>query len=54
VIITSTGMHEPILDRHLFEPVLNGVRKHLALPGGVSTSIADRDLIERYLGIWSG
>jgi hypothetical protein len=22
VIITSTGMHEPILDRHLFEPVL--------------------------------
>jgi hypothetical protein len=33
VIITSTGMHEPILDRHLFEPVLNGVRKHLALLG---------------------
>jgi hypothetical protein len=27
VIITSTGMHEPILDRHLFEAVLNGVRK---------------------------
>jgi hypothetical protein len=33
VIITSTGMHEPILDRYLFEPVLDGVRKHLALLG---------------------
>jgi hypothetical protein len=49
VIITSTGMYEPILDRHLFEPVLDGVRKHLALLGEESTSIADRDLIERYL-----
>jgi site-specific DNA recombinase len=29
--------------------VLDGVRKHLALPGQESTSIADRDLIERYL-----
>jgi site-specific DNA recombinase len=29
--------------------VLDGVRKHLALPGRESTSIADRDLIERYV-----
>jgi site-specific DNA recombinase len=29
--------------------VLKGVRKHLALPGQESTSIADRDLIERYV-----
>jgi site-specific DNA recombinase len=29
--------------------VLEGVRKHLALPGQESTSIADRDLIERHV-----
>ena len=29
--------------------VLDGVRNHLALPGQESTSIADRDLIERYI-----